>query len=224
MARGDLRAVVCTSTLDLGIDWGDVDLVIQMAAPKGSSRLVQRIGRANHRLDEPSRALLVPASRFEMLECQAAREAVAANAFDWEPIHIGTLDTLAQHVMGVACSEPFDMQVLYDEIAGCGPYRALTWEQFEEVVDFVATGGYALRTYDRFARIVRMPDGRWKVSDGTAWARAVANSVVPRVCNASDVTTSTGAKVSRRDRFWTRVPVTTMSSTCAASSATGSTL
>ncbi|WEK41251.1 MAG: ligase-associated DNA damage response DEXH box helicase [Candidatus Brevundimonas colombiensis] len=163
MARGDLRAVVCTSTLDLGIDWGDVDLVIQMAAPKGSSRLVQRIGRANHRLDEPSRALLVPASRFEMLECQAAREAVAANAFDWEPIHIGTLDTLAQHVMGVACSEAFDMQALYDEIIGCGPYRGLMWEQFEEVVDFVATGGYALRTYDRFARIVRTPDGRWKV-------------------------------------------------------------
>jgi ATP-dependent Lhr-like helicase len=163
MARGDLRAVVCTSTLDLGIDWGDVDLVIQMAAPKGSSRLVQRIGRANHRLDEPSRALLVPASRFEMLECQAAREAVADNAFDWEPVHIGTLDTLAQHVMGVACSESFDMQVLYDEITGCGPYRALSWEQFEEVVDFVATGGYALRTYDRFARIVRTPDGRWKV-------------------------------------------------------------
>jgi len=163
MARGDLRAVVCTSTLDLGIDWGDVDLVIQMAAPKGSSRLVQRIGRANHRLDEPSRALLVPASRFEMLECQAAREAVADNAFDWEPVHIGTHDTLAQHIMGVACSEPFDMQVLYDEITGCGPYRALMWEQFEEVVDFVATGGYALRTYDRFARIVRTQDGRWKV-------------------------------------------------------------
>ncbi|WP_299172777.1 ligase-associated DNA damage response DEXH box helicase [uncultured Brevundimonas sp.] len=163
MARGDLRAVVCTSTLDLGIDWGDVDLVIQMAAPKGSSRLVQRIGRANHRLDEPSRALLVPASRFEMLECQAAREAVADNAFDWEPVHIGTQDTLAQHVMGVACCEPFDMVDLYTEITGCGPYRDLTWEQFEEVVDFVATGGYALRTYDRFARIVRTPDGRWKV-------------------------------------------------------------
>lgn len=163
MARGDLRAVVCTSTLDLGIDWGDVDLVIQMAAPKGSSRLVQRIGRANHRLDEPSRALLVPASRFEMLECQAAREAVADNAFDWEPVHIGTLDTLAQHVMGVACSEPFDMQALYDEIRTCGPYRDLTWEQFEEVVDFVATGGYALRTYDRFARIVRTQNGQWKV-------------------------------------------------------------
>jgi ATP-dependent Lhr-like helicase len=162
MSRGDLRAVVCTSTLDLGIDWGDVDLVIQLAAPKGASRLVQRIGRANHRLDEPSRALMVPASRFEMLECQAAREAVAENAFDWEPRHTGTLDTLAQHVMGVACSEPFLMDDLYTEVTGCSPYAELTYEAFEEVVDFVATGGYALRTYDRFARIVRDREGRWK--------------------------------------------------------------
>ncbi|MDP3403938.1 MAG: ligase-associated DNA damage response DEXH box helicase [Brevundimonas sp.] len=163
MARGELRAVVCTSTLDLGIDWGDVDLVIQMAAPKGSSRLVQRIGRANHRLDEPSRALMVPASRFELLECQAAKEAVADNAFDWEPHHIGTLDTLAQHIMGVACSEPFDLDALHAEVTGCAPYRDLTYEAFEEVVDFVATGGYALRTYDRFARIVRTPEGQWTV-------------------------------------------------------------
>jgi ATP-dependent helicase Lhr and Lhr-like helicase len=167
MARGDLRAVVCTSTLDLGIDWGDVDLVIQMAAPKGSSRLVQRIGRANHRLDEPSRALMVPASRFELLECQAAKEAVADNAFDWEPRHTGTLDTLAQHIMGVACSEPFDMDDLYTEVTGCAPYRGLTYEAFEEVVDFVATGGYALRTYDRFARIVRNADGKWTVRNAT---------------------------------------------------------
>lgn len=163
MARGDLKAVVCTSTLDLGIDWGDVDLVIQLAAPKGASRLVQRIGRANHRLDEPSRALMVPASRFEMLECQAAREAVAENAFDWEPTHVGTLDALAQHVMGCACSEPFEMAALHAEVTTAGPYRDLTYEAFEEVVDLVATGGYALRTYERFARIVRTRDGRWKV-------------------------------------------------------------
>ncbi len=163
MARGDLKAVVCTSTLDLGIDWGDVDLVIQLAAPKGASRLVQRIGRANHRLDEPSRALMVPASRFEMLECQAAREAVAENAFDWEPEHTGTLDTLAQHVMGCACSEAFDLPDLFAEVTTAGPYRGLTYEAFEEVVDLVATGGYALRTYDRFARIVRTRDGKWTV-------------------------------------------------------------
>jgi ATP-dependent Lhr-like helicase len=165
MARGELRAVVCTSTLDLGIDWGAVDIVIQLAAPKGSARLVQRIGRANHRLDEPSRALLVPASRFEMLECQAAREAVAENSLDGDPIRKGALDVLAQHVMGVACGEPFDLVALYDEVRAAAPYADLTWEDFEQVVDFVSTGGYALKTYDRFRRIVKTQDGRWKARD-----------------------------------------------------------
>ncbi|MGZ6015771.1 MAG: ligase-associated DNA damage response DEXH box helicase, partial [Phenylobacterium sp.] len=163
MARGELRAVVCTSTLDLGIDWGDVDLVIQLASPKGASRMVQRIGRANHRLDEPSRAIFVPANRFEMLECQAAREAIAENKLDGDPPRVGALDVLAQHVMGCACSEPFDMLRLYDEVVSAGPYRGLPWEDFEQVVDFVSTGGYALKTYDRFRRIVKGQDGLWRV-------------------------------------------------------------
>ncbi|MBI1407277.1 MAG: ligase-associated DNA damage response DEXH box helicase [Caulobacter sp.] len=163
MARGDLRAVVCTSTLDLGIDWGDVDLVIQLAAPKGASRMVQRIGRANHRLDEPSKAIFVPANRFEVLECQAAREAIAENAFDAEIPRTGALDVLAQHVMGCAISEPFELLSLYDEVRAAGPYRDLAWEDFEAVVEFVSTGGYALRTYDRFRRIVQGQDGLWRV-------------------------------------------------------------
>ena len=165
MARGELRAVVCTSTLDLGIDWGDVDLVIQLASPKGASRMVQRIGRANHRLDEPSRALFVPANRFEMLECQAAREAIAENRLDGDPARVGALDVLAQHVMGCAVSEPFDLLALYDEVRSAGPYRDLIWEDFEQVVDFVSTGGYALKTYDRFRRIVQGQDGLWRVRD-----------------------------------------------------------
>ena len=163
MAKGSLRAVVCTSTLDLGVDWGEVDLVIQLASPKGASRMVQRIGRANHRLDEPSRAIFVPANRFEMLECQAAREAIAENAFDTEPERDGALDVLAQHIMGCACSEPFDLVGLYDEVRRAGPYRDLTWEDYEQVVDFVSTGGYALKTYDRFRRIVKGLDGLWRV-------------------------------------------------------------
>ncbi len=166
MGRGELRAVVCTSTLDLGIDWGAVDLVIQLAAPKGSARLIQRIGRANHRLDESSRALLVPAHRFEMLECQAAREAVAANDLDGDPERIGARDILAQHVMGLACAEPFDLVQLYDELRTSAPYAAMSWEDYEQVVDFVATGGYALRSYDRFRRIVKTGDGLYKVRDG----------------------------------------------------------
>ena len=85
MAAGALRAVVATSSLDLGVDWAAVDLVIQVGAPKGVKRLVQRIGRANHRFDAPSRALLVPANRFELLECRAALEAARAGELDGEP-------------------------------------------------------------------------------------------------------------------------------------------
>ena len=107
MAAGRLRGVVCTSSLDLGIDWGDIDLVINVGAPKGASRIMQRIGRANHRLDEPSRAVLIPANRFEVLECRAAIDAIAENAQDTPPLRIGSLDVLAQHVMGCACGEPF---------------------------------------------------------------------------------------------------------------------
>jgi ATP-dependent Lhr-like helicase len=162
MTRGELRAVVCTSTLDMGIDWGDVDLVIQLAAPKGASRMVQRIGRANHRLDEPSRAIFVPASRFEMLECRAAADAILENHLDGEPERTGALDVLAQHIMGCACSEPFGLVALHDEIRTAGPYVDLSWEDFETVVDFVSTGGYALKTYDKFRRIVQGQDGLWR--------------------------------------------------------------
>jgi len=186
MARGELRAVVCTSTLDLGIDWGDVDLVIQLASPKGASRMVQRIGRANHRLDEPSRALFVPANRFEMLECQAAREAIAENRLDGDPAREGALDVLAQHVMGCACSEPFDLVALYDELRSAGPYRDLAWEDYEQVVDFVSTGGYALKTYDRFRRIVKGQDGRWRVRNAQTAQRHRMNVgaiVSPAVLN-----------------------------------------
>jgi ATP-dependent Lhr-like helicase len=165
MARGELRAVVCTSTLDLGIDWGAVDLVIQLAAPKGSSRLVQRIGRANHTLHEASRALLVPANRFEMLECQAAREAVAENALDGDPIRDGALDVLAQHIMGCACSEPFAADDLFAEVTASEPYAGVSRETFDQVLDFVSTGGYALKNYDHFRRIILGRDGLWRVRD-----------------------------------------------------------
>ncbi len=176
MARGELRAVVATSTLDLGVDWGDVDLVIQLASPKGASRMVQRIGRANHRMDEPSRALFVPANRFEMLECQAAREAIAENRLDGDPARTGALDVLAQHVMGCACSEPFDLLEFYNEVSTAAPYRNLTWEDFEAIVDLVSTGGYALRVYDRFRRIVVGEDGRWRARNAEVAQRHRLNA------------------------------------------------
>ncbi|TYO64595.1 ligase-associated DNA damage response DEXH box helicase, partial [Bradyrhizobium hipponense] len=165
MSAGKLRGVICTSSLDLGVDWGDVDLVVNIGAPKGASRLMQRIGRANHRLDEASRAVLVPANRFEVLECRVAIDAIAENAQDTPPLRLGALDVLAQHVLGCACGEPFLSGELYDEVRTAAPYADLTRQDFDDVVDFVATGGYALKTYERFARIKQDKQGRWRVAN-----------------------------------------------------------
>ncbi len=177
MASGKLRAIVCTSTLDLGIDWGDVDLVIQLGAPKGASRLMQRIGRSNHRLDAASRALLVPTNRFEMLECRAAQAAVAAGAQDGAGPREGALDVLAQFIMGRACGAPASPDQIFAEATSAGPYASLPRALFDRTLSFVRDGGYALATYDRFARLGLGRDGllyprsreqvqRWRMNVG----------------------------------------------------------
>ncbi len=164
MARGELRALVATASLDLGVDWGDIDLVVQMGAPKGSSRLLQRIGRANHRLDQPSRALLVPGNRFEFLEATAAKEAVDEGKRDGEEFRPGGLDVLAQHVMACACAAPFQEDELLAEIRTNLSYAWVDREVWQRVLTFVATGGYALKAYEKFKRIVRDRDGVWRLT------------------------------------------------------------
>ncbi len=165
-----LRGVVCTSTLDLGIDWGEVDKVICVGAPKGAARLVQRIGRANHRLDEPSNAMLVPSNRFEVLECEAARDAVLAGELDGEPLRKGGMDVLAQHVLGVTCSAPFDADALYAEVT---LRLALSRISGRATIStpccgfLVATGGYALealRPLRQAARLRQTPEGLWRLA------------------------------------------------------------
>jgi ATP-dependent helicase Lhr and Lhr-like helicase len=164
MVRGDLRAIVCTGSLDLGIDWGDVDLVIQIGAPKNVKRLVQRIGRANHRYNAPSKALLVPANRFEVVECVAALEAVLDGELDGEPRGPGPRDVLCQHILITACAGPFDADALFTEVTSAGAYAALTRAEFDACLDFCATGGYALRAYDKWQRLVQR-DGLWSLRD-----------------------------------------------------------
>jgi ATP-dependent Lhr-like helicase len=164
MADGKLRGLVATASLDLGVDWGDVDCVIQMGAPKGSSRLLQRIGRANHRLDEPSEAILVPGNRFEYLEARAALDAVGAGELDHELFRDGSLDVLAQHLMACACAAPFDEAAMLAEVQSALTYSALTAETFSLVLGFIRDGGYSLRAYDRFKRLTQTPDGTWRVS------------------------------------------------------------
>ena len=164
MVEGKLRAVVCTGSLDLGIDWGDVDLVIQVGAPKNVKRLVQRIGRANHHYNAPSKALLVPANRFEVVECKAALDAVRAHTLDGEPRGPGPRDVLCQHILLTACAGPFDADALYEEISNAGPYHNISRAEFDATLDFVATGGYALRAYDRWQRL-KQTKGLWHLRD-----------------------------------------------------------
>ena len=165
MTRGELRAIVCTGSLDLGIDWGDVDLVIQVGAPKNVKRLVQRIGRANHRYNAPSKALLVPANRFEVIECQAALEAVQAHDLDGETRGPGPLDVLCQHILIAACAGPFDAEILFNEVRTAGPYATLSRAEFDDCLTFCATGGYALRAYDQWQRLKQSPEGLWQLRD-----------------------------------------------------------
>ncbi len=175
MVRGDLRAVVCTGSLDLGIDWGDVDLVVQVGAPKNVKRLVQRIGRANHRYNAPSKAVLVPANRFEVVECVAALQAARDHDLDGSPSGDGPRDVLCQHILIRACAGPFDADELLAEIRTVGAYADLSRAAFDDCLDFVATGGYALRAYDRWKRLLLRPDGLWQLRDPRAAQRIRMN-------------------------------------------------
>ena len=180
MAGSELDAIVATSSLDLGIDWADIQLVIQIGAPKGTSRLIQRVGRAGHRLDTPSKAVIVPANRFEVLEALAARLDVEARILDDIPVHEGALDVLSQHIVGRAVAGPFDSDGLYKQIITAPPYRNLPKEQFDKVLDFVATGGYALAHYTQFQRLVRGVDGLWRLTSrqvATRWRMNIGTIV-----------------------------------------------
>ncbi|MBO9478011.1 ligase-associated DNA damage response DEXH box helicase [Shimia sp. R11_0] len=176
MVRGDLRAIVCTGSLDLGIDWGDVDLVIQVGAPKNVKRLVQRIGRANHRYNAPSKALLVPANRWEVVECVNALEAVHAGELDGDPLPQGPLDVLCQHILLTAAAGPFEATALFDEVTGVGAYSRLSRAEFDTCLDFCATGGYALKAYDRWQKLQQRTDGLWQLRDPRTAARIRMNA------------------------------------------------
>lgn len=175
MASGGLDCVIATSSLDLGLDWAAVDLVVQIGAPKGASRLLQRIGRSNHRLDTPSRAILVPANRFEYLECMAACQAIDGQTLDGPAPRAGGLDVLAQHILGRGCMGPFEADDLFDEVRRAWPYRDLRREDFDGALHFMVNGGYALKTYDRYGRLETLDDGRYRVRDNRHRQRYAMN-------------------------------------------------
>ena len=163
MAEGKLRGLVATASLDLGIDWGDVDLVVQMGAPKGSSRLLQRIGRANHRLDEPSKGTIVPGNRFEYLEARAALDAIDDGELDRKSFGRVRLTCLRSTSWPWPSPRPSSRTSCSPKSARPHPMPASRMRPSRRS-STSSPPADTLKAYDRFRRLVAEPGGMWRIT------------------------------------------------------------
>ncbi|MGB0582533.1 MAG: DEAD/DEAH box helicase, partial [Limisphaerales bacterium] len=158
LRTGTIKAVVCTSSLDLGVDFTPVEQVIQIGGPKGVARLLQRAGRCGHQPGAVSKVICVPTQAMEMVEYAAAREAIDARRMEArEPIR-APLDLLSQHLVTIALGEAFERDAMLAEVRTAWSYRHLTDEEWQWTIDFVVRGGSALRAYDQFRRVIEKED------------------------------------------------------------------
>ncbi len=165
LKNGELKAVVCTSSLDLGVDFLPVERVLQIGSPKGVARLLQRAGRSGHAPGRPSRITLVPTHSIEMVEGAAARAAIAAGHIEARHSPQQPLDVLVQHLVTVALGGGFRPDDLYEEVRGTAAYAGLSRESWAWCLDFVAQGGPSLAAYPDYRRAVPDAEGVWRVPD-----------------------------------------------------------
>ena len=165
MSSGKLNCIIATSSLELGIDWGNIDLIIQIGAPKGTSRILQRVGRSNHRIGVPSKAYMVPSNKFEYIECLAAINSIKLGKIEDRAFKEGSLDVLAQHLLGVACSQSFNKEELYNNIKSAFPYSKLDRMQYEKIINFVENGGYSLKNYNNYSKIKKNNNGNYELTN-----------------------------------------------------------
>jgi ATP-dependent Lhr-like helicase len=164
LREGRLRCVVCTSSLDLGVDFSPVDQVIQVGSPKGVGRLLQRAGRSGHAPGGVSRVLCVPTTALELLEIAAARRAAVAGRVEARLPLTNSLAVLAQHLVTLACGDGFEPAALLEEVRGAAAFADLDEADWRWTLDFVTRGGPALQAYPQFQR-VQLEDGRARVAD-----------------------------------------------------------
>ena len=165
LRAGRLRAVVCTSSLDLGVDFAPVDQVLQIGSPKGVGRLLQRAGRSGHRPGEVSRVTVVPTQALELVEAAAARVAAAARRVEPRAPVVGATDVLVQHLVTCALGGGFRPDALRDEVRGTHAYAGLTDVDWQWALDFVVHGGASLNAYPEYRRVVLGADGVAHVPD-----------------------------------------------------------
>ncbi|MBT6056082.1 MAG: ligase-associated DNA damage response DEXH box helicase, partial [Planctomycetaceae bacterium] len=160
---GTLKCVVATSSLDLGVDFGPVEQVLQIGSPKGIARILQRAGRSGHAPGAVGRLLCVPTHALELIECAAARIAAAAGSVEPRRPLTNALDCLSQHIVTVACSGGFREQELFEEVQGTVAFAGLDKQSWYWALDFAARGGHALSAYPDYCRI-KERFGRWYIA------------------------------------------------------------
>jgi ATP-dependent helicase Lhr and Lhr-like helicase len=165
LKEGKLKAVVATSSLDLGVDFSPVERVLQIGSPKGVARLLQRAGRSGHAPGQVSRVTCAPSHALEFIEAAAVRRAAQAGRVESRSPVNRPLDLLTQHLVTLAAGEGFDADVLKDEVRSTRAYRDLTDAEWQWALDFVTRGGDALKAYPDYQKVVRDEDGIYRVKD-----------------------------------------------------------
>ncbi|MQA41618.1 ligase-associated DNA damage response DEXH box helicase [Rugamonas aquatica] len=165
LKQGQLKAVVCTSSLDLGVDFLPVERVLQIGSAKGIARLLQRAGRSGHAPGRVSRLTLVPTQSMELLEAAGAKQAVAARDIEARPVPDKPLDVLVQHLVTIALGGGFRSDALYAEVRSAWSYRDLTRDEWQWALDFVARGGQTLAVYPEYRRVLPDEEGVYRVPD-----------------------------------------------------------
>jgi ATP-dependent Lhr-like helicase len=161
---GVLKAVVCTSSLDLGVDFRPVDTVVQVGSPKGIARFVQRAGRSGHQPGATSKIFFVPTHSMEIIEGSAMRYAVKHKKMEERIPYIRSFDVLIQYLVTLAVSDGFEPKQIYSEIQRTHCYQSVTEEEFAWCVNFITTGGKSLYAYDEYHKVVN-EDGIFKVTE-----------------------------------------------------------
>ena len=161
--EGRLKAVVCTSSLDLGVDFRPVECIIQVGSPKGVARFMQRAGRSGHQPGAASKIYFLPTNALELVEAAALRYAIGRGEIESRLPHIRSFDVLLQYLLTLAVSEGFRPEEIYPEILGTYAFSSISADEWAWCLEYLRSGGQALEAYDEYQKVV-VENGRWRVA------------------------------------------------------------